>query len=154
MKERFIKNQQRTGTHVEMLDQTTIILSGQHPIWTTIVQLMAAWNAHEPAIPIPDFGELPGSHAQAAVESSVFVSVVPARVKSHAAMQPMAFDSLIHLQERRTVIESEARPKDFVEDVDQARVSEHFSEWLAPRRFEGQGILRETTLTLRSEESP
>jgi hypothetical protein len=115
---------------------------------------VATWNAHEPAIPIPDFGELPGSDAQAAVDSSVFVSMVPARVKSHAAMQPMALDPLIHLQERRTVVEPETRPKDFVEDVNHARVSEHLSEWLAPGRFEGQGILHETTLTLRPEESP
>src|SRR5260370_23506749 len=96
MKERFVKNQQRTGTHAQMFDQPTIIFSGEHPIRTTIVQLVAAWNAHEPAIPIPDFGELPGSDAQAAVESSVFVSMVPARGKSHAAREPMAPDPLAH----------------------------------------------------------
>jgi hypothetical protein len=84
----------------------------------------------------------------------VFVSMVPARVECHAAMQPVAFDSFIHLQERRTVVEPETRPKDFVEDVNHAGVSEHFPERLAPRRFEGQGILYETTLTLRPEESP
>jgi hypothetical protein len=153
MKERFVKNQKRTGTRAQMFDQPTIIFSGEHPIRTTIVQFMAAWNAHEPPIPIPDFGELPGSHAEAAVDSSVFISMVPARIKSHAAMQPMAFDSLIHLQERGTMVEPETRPKDFVEDVDHAGVSEHLPEWLAPRRFEGQGILCEATLTLRAEES-
>jgi len=153
MKEGLIKNEQRAGTHGQMFDQSTIIFRREHPIRGTIVQLMAPGNAHEPAIGIPNFGELPGRYAQAAADSSVLVSMVPARVESHTPMQPMAFDSLIHLQEGRTVVEPETRPKDFVEDVNYSGVSEHFPEWLAPGRFEGQGILYETALTLRPEES-
>ena len=102
----------------QMLDQSTIIFRRESPIRSAMVHLMVAGNANEPGIGIPNFGEPPGCDAQAAVYSSLLLSMVPARVESHAAMQPIASLRLLHPSPRApTVVEPETSSKDLAEDV-------------------------------------
>ena len=102
---------------------------------------MAAGNTGEAPIARLYIGQLPGRHTQPAVHLAVIEAVVLARVEGHAAVQTVTLGLVVHLDQPRTVIETEASSQDLVEYPDDPLVHQHPPEWLAPRPLKGQWVL-------------